>query len=90
MKIVVIALLLLFALLQYGLWMSKGGVVTVLQLRETIAAQQAQNKKLQARNDALMADINDLKSGNQAVEERARNELGMVKKGERFYQVVKQ
>lgn len=88
MKLVFIALGLLFVVLQYELWFAKGGVLTMFQLKHDIKAQQILNKKLADRNKALVADIKDLKNGNQAVEERARDEMGMIKKGETFYQVV--
>jgi len=89
MRIVLIALVLLFLVLQYELWFSKGGVRTALHLKTNIAKQEKQNQKLQIHNKAVHADIVDLRHGNQAVEERARNELGMVKKGETFYRVIK-
>lgn len=78
----------LFLILQYQLWFSKGGVFTARALEKTIAIQEQQNAALKKRNDALQADINDLKSGDEAAAERARNELGLVKKNETFYQVV--
>ncbi|MCH9643355.1 MAG: cell division protein FtsB [Gammaproteobacteria bacterium] len=90
MRAIIVALVLLFLLLQYELWFSKGGVRTAWHLQKDITTQQAQNQKSQMRNKAVRADITDLRQGNQAVEERARNELGMVKKGETFYRVVKQ
>src|SRR6185295_16046894 len=82
---VVAAMLLL---LQYPLWFSSGGVFAVWQLKHEIAGQRSENTKLRERNAALDAEVNDLKQGSTAIEERARTELGMVKKGETFYQVV--
>jgi cell division protein FtsB len=78
----------LFLLLQYPLWFGNGGVIAVWQLNREIAAQQAENTKLRDRNNALDAEVKDLKQGSAALEERARAELGMVKKGETFYQIV--
>lgn len=78
----------LFLVLQYPLWFGSGGAIAVWQLNREIAAQQADNAKLRERNDALDAEVKDLKQGSAAIEERARAELGMVKKGETFYQVV--
>ena len=78
----------LLVLLQYPLWFGSGGVFAVWQLQREIAAQQAENTKLRERNAALNAEVSDLKQGSTAIEERARTELGMVKKGETFYQVI--
>lgn len=88
MKILIPVLAVLFLLLQYELWFAKGGLVTAWRLKHSITQQKKNNQKLQARNAVLIADLKNLKQGNQAVEERARNELGMIKKGEVFYQVV--
>ena len=89
MKIVIAILVILLILMQYRLWLGDGSVRTALQLKQQIAVQQAENLKLQERNQALLAEVQDLKSGKQAIEERARNDLGMVKKDETFYQIVK-
>lgn len=89
MRLVIVALVMLFIWLQYEFWFAKGSVISAWKLTDHIATQQAQNDQLKQRNDAIRADITDLKSGNKAIEERARSELGMVKKGETFYQVVK-
>src|SRR5688500_7192134 len=78
----------LFLLLQYPLWFGSGGAIAVWQLNNEIAAQQTENAKLRDRNNTLDAEVKDLKQGSTALEERARAELGMVKKGETFYQVV--
>lgn len=88
MKIVVAIVVAFILFLQYEFWFAKGSMLTVWHLKHNIAQQQQTNQQLKERNDALVADINNLKEGNEAVEERARNELGMVKKGETFYQVV--
>ncbi len=90
MRLILIALVFLFVLLQYEFWIGKGSVISAWKQKDHISLQQQENDQLKQRNDALHADIADLKSGNHAVEERARSELGMVKKGETFYQVVKQ
>ncbi|ANB17684.1 cell division protein FtsB [Dokdonella koreensis] len=84
------ALLLLIALiaLQVKLWTGQGGMRDIWTLEARIAEQRAENEKLKARNDALAADVEDLKHGNAAVEERARSELGLIKPGETFYHVV--
>jgi cell division protein FtsB len=74
--------------LQYPLWLGKGSWARVWELDRSLAQQRVANAKLKARNDAIDADVKDLKQGLEAVEERARLELGMVKKDEVFYQVV--
>ncbi len=89
MKPMVLILVALVGLLQYQLWFAPGGVVSAYRLSRNITQQSTVNKKLSERNTELVADINDLKTGDEAIEERARNDLGMTKKGEVFYQVVK-
>ncbi|MCL2296953.1 MAG: cell division protein FtsB [Proteobacteria bacterium] len=86
MKILAFLFLLLIAALQYPIWLGKGGWLQVRALQQEIDKQQATNVLLKARNDALAAEVTDLKSGLEAVEERARAELGMVKKDEIFFQ----
>jgi len=86
--VLLLALALLLAALQYKLWYGNGGQREVDALRVQVAAQETENRKLQARNDALAAEVADLKAGGEAVEERARSELGMVKPGETFYRVI--
>ena len=81
-------LLLLLVGLQAKLWWGEGGVAGVEALERQVAAQRQENARLQQRNDALSAEVEDLKSGEAAVEDRARSELGMVKPGEVFYRVV--
>lgn len=89
MKSLVIALIVLFLLLQYRLWFAGDGIVQVIRLKHQIAVQQAQNEELAQKNSALAAEVISLKKGTGAIENRARSELGMIKKGEVFYQVVK-
>ena len=83
-----LALLALLAALQAKLWFGAGGLPDARRLEETVKQQRMENARLQQRNDALGAEVEDLKSGEAAVEERARAELGMVKPGETFYRVV--
>ena len=80
-------LLVLIVLLQYPLWLGKGGWVRVWESERQIESQRAVNQKLEQRNAALDAEVRDLKSGFEALEERARYELGMIKEGEIFVQV---
>ncbi len=89
-KIITYALIGILVLLQYPLWFGSGGVLAVWRLNREITAQQQENAGLKDRNLALEADVNDLKQGLDAIEERARMELGMVKKGETFYQVIEE
>jgi cell division protein FtsB len=88
MKVLAAALAALVVVLQYPLWMGKGGWLRVHGLDKQVAAQQAVNAGLKARNDALDAEVRDLKQGLDAIEERARAELGMIRRDEVFYQVV--
>jgi cell division protein FtsB len=87
-KIATYVLLAILVLLQYPLWFGSGGVFALWRLNREIAAQEQENASLKDRNQALEADVNDLKQGLAAIEERARTELGMVKKGEVFFQVI--
>ena len=79
---------LLIALIQYPLWLADGGFRTVIEKSKQIKIQQSINTKLKKENDALIAEVNDLKRGTKAIEERARGELGMIKKGEVFFQII--
>jgi cell division protein FtsB len=88
MRIITVLLLSLTLLLQYRLWFGKNNVPDYWQLKQEIARQQQDNQKLKQRNKLLYADISDLKSGVEAIEERARNELGMIKENETFFRVV--
>ncbi|TKI08841.1 cell division protein FtsB [Martelella alba] len=81
-------LLVLLGWLQYSLWLGKNGVHDLVRVRDDVAQQQGSNAKLKARNDQLFAEIDDLNDGQEAIEERARNELGMIKPGESFYRLV--
>ncbi len=88
MRIIAVILGLLFLVLQYDLWIGEGSLRTVWQLQEDIADQKKENTKISQRNESLLAEVYDLKKGDAAIEERARNELGMIKKGETYIQVV--
>ena len=88
MKFLAAALLLLLVLLQYRLWLGEGGMREVNRLRGEISQQREENDKLKERNRTLAAEVQDLKKGTTAIEERARTDLGMVGKSETFYQVV--
>lgn len=86
--ILLVLLLALLAWLQYRLWLGNGGEREVAALQAQVQRQGRDNTGLKRRNDALAAEVEDLKSGEAAVEERARSELGMIKPGETFYRVV--
>ena len=86
--ILLVLLLGLLACLQYRLWFGNGGEHEVAALQAQVQQQARDNAGLRQRNDALAAEVEDLKSGEAAVEERARSELGMIKPGETFYRVV--
>ncbi len=88
MKWVFLLLFFLFLYLQYSLWIGRGSLPSAWRLQEQISAQKLQNKQLKERNEALAADVHDLKKGLAAIEEKARNELGMIKKDEVFFQVI--
>jgi cell division protein FtsB len=88
MRLLLIVLVLLTAITQYPLWWGKGGWLRVHELEQKVANQQDTNQALIARNNALQAEVDDLKSGTQAIEERARGELSLVKPGEAFVQIL--
>jgi len=83
-------LLLLLLALQYRLWTGNGSLAEVQALRDEISAQKAELEQLRARNQVLEAEVIDLHEGLDALEERARSELGMIKRGELFLQVIEE
>jgi cell division protein FtsB len=88
MRALALILGVLVVLIQYPLWLGKGGWLRVWDVDRQLASQRAKNEMLQARNEALDAEVRDLKQGYEAIEERARFELGMVRKDEVFFQIV--
>jgi cell division protein FtsB len=88
LKLLVAILFALLIWLQYRLWLGDGGVPEVLELEQEIETVQSEVNKLQERNKALNAEVMDLKTGIEAIEERARSEMGMIKKDEIYYQVI--
>lgn len=88
MKWAVVVLFTLFCLLQYRLWFGKNSVPDYVSLKNEVALQVIHNANLKQRNNLLKADIEDLQMGLDAVEERARNELGLIKQGETFYRIL--
>ena len=88
MRAFTLLLLIVFGLLQYRLWFGKNSVPDYLALQEDVIRQQQVNEKLKQRNKLLYADTDDLKLGTEAIEERARNELGMIKENETFFRLI--
>ena len=87
MRILALVFVALILALQYPMWLGKGGWLKVRELDRQLEAQRETNAKLKARNEALDADVRDLKTGYEAIEERARSELGMVRGDEVFFQL---
>lgn len=88
MKALTLVLAALIVLIQYPLWLGKGSWLRVWEVDQQIRAQRETNRQLKARNDGLEAEVRDLKVGVEAVEERARSELGMIRNDEIFFQVL--
>jgi cell division protein FtsB len=89
MRVLALTLAAFIVLLQYPLWLGKGSWLKVWELDHQLQAHKAENAKLQERNSVLDAEVRDLKQGFEAIEERARYELGMIKQDEVFFQVVR-
>lgn len=87
-KIILYLLIGILLGLQYPLWLGDGGVLALWKLKQEVAAQKLENSGLKERNMALEAEVHDLKEGYEALEERARAELGMVRRGETLYQII--
>ena len=88
MRLLLLLLVLLTVAIQYPLWKGKGGWMRVTELEQQVTRQEEVNAALTARNNALAAEVQDLKSGTDAIEERARSELGMVKGGDIYVQIL--
>lgn len=88
MKWLLSLLTVLLLLLQYKLWVGDGSVPEVVHLQQEVEKQQQYKKQLEERNASLDAEVTDLKQGLDAIEERARSELGMFRKDEQFYQII--
>jgi cell division protein FtsB len=88
LKLLTLILTVLIALLQYPLWLGKGSWLKVWEIDQQVTRQYEINQKLKMRNAALDAEVRDLKQGHEAVEERARSELGMIKQNEIFFHIV--
>jgi cell division protein FtsB len=88
MRIFALLLFGVFSWLQYTLWFGKNGIVDFNQVESDIQVQQQVNLNLQTRNQEMFAEIDDLRQGLDAIEERARHELGLVGEGETFYRII--
>jgi cell division protein FtsB len=88
MRLITLSLAVLLVLVQYPLWVGKGGWLRVWDLDNQVVAAQKKNDELKARNAKLNSEVRDLRDGTGAVEERARYELGMIKEGELFIQTI--
>lgn len=88
-KLLPILLVMLLIFLQYRLWFQSGGVIEMMKLKKALSLEQEQNFKLKQRNDLLLSQVQFLQKEKEGVESRAREELGMIKKGETFYQIVR-
>ena len=88
MRKLIFFLVILLVYLQYRLWLGDGGLLDLWNVHQEVEAQRDENARLRERNEALNAQVMDLKQGLDAIEERAREDMGMVKQGETFYQLV--
>ncbi len=88
MKLLTLVLIAMIALLQYPLWLGKGSWLKVWEVNQQVITQHETNQQLKIRNAVLDAEVKDLKQGHDAIEERARSELGMIKQDEIFFQVL--
>jgi len=88
MKLFAAVLIVLLAMLQYRLWFGKNSWPDYLQLKKEIVTQTTENERLRSKNELQFKEIHDLKNGLDAIEERARNQLGLIKEGESFYRIV--
>lgn len=88
MKLLTVIMVFLLILLQYRLWTGNGSLVEVNLLKDEIEKIENENENLKERNLSLTAEVFDLKQGHEAIEEIARSEMGMIKDGETFYQII--
>ena len=88
MRWVILFLIALIGVLQYRLWVGEGSMEELRALRAQIADYRAEMQRMEARNLALAAEVEDLKTGLATIEDRARSELGMIQRGEVFLQVI--
>ena len=90
MKILIAVLLLIFIGLQYRLWVGEGSFADINRLDQQVSVQESENSVLQERNAILMNEVDELQTGMDAIEEHARNELGLIKEGETFFLIIEE
>ncbi len=90
MRYVLLTLIILIALAQWVLWFGNDGIIDLWESRQNLQASKLENQQLEQRNNELKAEVIDLQTGLQAVEERARSELGLVKEDETFIQIIEE
>ena len=84
----IIILIGFFLMIQFDIWLKDDGFSRVKELEQMIDSQTEENQKLKLRNEQLEKEIEELKSGTESIEEKARTDLGMIKEGEEFYLIV--
>ena len=89
MKFLALLLVLLLVMMQVNVWLTKDGYSRVAEIKELIQDQQKENNEMVSRNSQLKEEIKDLKDGYSAIEEKAREDIGMIKEGEEFYLLTK-
>lgn len=90
MKILIAVLILIFIGLQYRLWIGDGSFADINRLDQQVSVQESENAELEQRNDALVREVEELQTGMDAIEEHARNELGLIKEGETFFLIIEE
>ena len=89
MKFIALLLVLILVMMQVNIWLTKDGYSRVAEIKELIQDQQKENNEMVSRNSQLKEEIKDLKDGYSAIEEKAREDIGMIKEGEEFYLLTK-
>ena len=87
-RTLIILLIAMLVILQYRLWVGEGSLAELHLIKNDIESQKEELQQMRRRNQALQAEVDDLKKGLEAIEERARNDLGMIREGEVFYQII--
>ncbi len=90
MKILIAVLILIFIGLQYRLWIGDGSFADMDRLEQQVSIQESENTELEERNDALLREVEELQTGMDAIEEHARNELGLIREGETFFLIIEE
>ena len=87
-RFIIVILVVLFLMIQFDIWVKDDGLIRVKELQLMIDSQSEENQRLKLRNKQLEREIEELKSGTESIEEKARTDLGMIKEGEEFYLIV--